>query len=177
MCEWVIKYACVCLVVRMCVPVSDKSRFSSHHWTMASFPWYSPVFTTNITNPFIKLKLPLTYKRANCVLSQPTSSYTYTYSYLSLSNTTASFQSPKSVPVSPCDHMCFWLFAYVRLRMCTRPWMLRSCVFAQTYSEPVWVAGHVPMSPLLTHISYFRKSVTALFPGASPECFAWPCRS
>jgi len=67
-------------------------------------------------------------------------------------------------------HMCLCVCVYVYECSAFRVCLLNlqcGC------SSPVWVVRCVPIRVLLTHISYFHTSVTALFSrtGAVPKCF------
>jgi len=121
--------------VHIWVPVSDR-HLSPQCGSVSNTPWYSPVFTTNITNPFIKSSLPLTYKEL-IVWWVSTHTHTHIQRFLHLftlfffhvvSFTTTAFQLANTVflcvPVITDTH--------VFVRVCVCLWMLcLSCMFAQ----------------------------------------------
>lgn len=158
---------------------------------MSNSPWYSPVFTTNITNPFIKSSLPLTYKEL-IVWWVSTHKHTSTHTYSEIPTSLYAlfftlYLLPPQLPnlLTQCSCVFLWSQIHVFVTeciclvcMCVRLWMLcLSCVFAQTYSvavlPPMSDVGRFPIRLPLTHISYFHTSVTALFSstGAISECF------
>jgi len=163
--------------VHIWVPVSDR-HLSPQCWSVSNTPWYSPVFTTNITNPFIKSSLPLTYKE---LIVWWVSTHTHIQRFLHLftlfffhvvSFTTTAFQLANTVflcaPVITDTHVFVRVYVYEcsAFRVCLLN-LQCGC------SSPVWVVRCVPIRVLLTHISYFHTSVTALFSrtGAVPKCF------